>query len=61
MRTDARKRRSNVTSHPENLSGTPTDILLAPGDVITVPQQLGKINVTGQVRSPGVIPLPGRT
>ena len=46
----------NVTSHPENLSGTPTDVLLAPGDVITVPQQLGKINVTGQVAHPGVIP-----
>ena len=53
---DGTKETLNVTSHPENLSGTPTDILLAPGDVITVPQQLGKINVTGQVRSPGVIP-----
>ncbi len=53
---DGTKETLNVTSHPENLAGTPTDVLLTPGDVITVPQQLGKINVTGQVRSPGVIP-----
>lgn len=53
---DGTKETLNLTSHPENLAGTPTDILLAPGDVITVPQQLGKINVTGQVRQPGVLP-----
>lgn len=53
---DGTKETLNVTTHPENLSGTPTDILLASGDVITVPQQLGKVNVTGQIRQPGVIP-----
>ncbi len=53
---DGTKVTLNVTSHPENLAGTPTDILLAPGDVITVPEQLGKINVTGQFSHPGVIP-----
>lgn len=53
---DGTKETLNLTTHPENLAGTPTDVLLAPGDVITVPQQLGKINVTGQIRQPGVIP-----
>ena len=53
---DGTKETLNVTSHPENLAGTPTDVLLTPGDVITVPQQLGKINVTGQFRQPGAIP-----
>jgi polysaccharide export outer membrane protein len=53
---DGTKETLNLTTHPENLAGTPTDVLLTPGDVITVPQQLGKINMTGQVRQPGVIP-----
>ena len=45
----------NLT-HPESLAGTPVDVLLEPGDVVSVPEQLGKINVTGQVNHPGVIP-----
>ena len=45
----------NLT-HPETLAGTSSDILLEPGDSVYVPAQLGKINVVGQVRQPGVIP-----
>lgn len=45
----------NLT-HLETLSGTPSDILLEPGDSVYVPAQLGKINVVGQVKTPGVIP-----
>ncbi len=45
----------NLT-HLETLAGTPSDILLEPGDSVYVPAQLGKINVVGQVRQPGVIP-----
>ena|GEM_PF-736884 len=52
---DATKDTLNLT-HPETLSGSTADIALAPGDIIYVPQQLGKINVVGQVRSPGVLP-----
>ncbi len=52
---DSTKDTLNLT-HPEQLAGSPADIALAPGDIIYVPQQLGKINVIGQVRSPGVIP-----
>lgn len=52
---DATKDTLNLT-HPEQLAGSLVDIALAPGDIIYVPQQLGKINVVGQVRSPGVIP-----
>ena len=52
---DATKDTLNLT-HPETLSGSALDIALAPGDIIYVPQQLGKINVVGQVRSPGVLP-----
>lgn len=52
---DATKDTLNL-AHPETLSGSAADIALAPGDIIYVPQQLGKINVVGQVRSPGVLP-----
>ena len=52
---DSTKDTLNLT-HPETLSGSAVDIALAPGDIIYVPQQLGKINVVGQVRSPGVLP-----
>jgi polysaccharide export outer membrane protein len=54
-REDGTKQTLNLT-HPETLAGTSADIALEPGDVIIVPQQLGKINVIGQVRDPGVIP-----
>ncbi len=43
-------------THLQTLAGTPSDILLEPGDSIYVPAQLGKINVVGQVKEPGVIP-----
>ena len=49
------KQMLNLT-HQETLAGTPADIALEPGDVIYVPQQLGKINIVGQVHQPGVIP-----
>lgn len=52
---DGAKQALNLT-HQETLAGTPADVLLEPGDVIYVPQQLGKINVVGQVHQPGVIP-----
>ncbi len=52
---DASKDTFDLT-HPETLSGSAADIALAPGDIVYVPQQLGKINVVGQVRSPGVLP-----
>ena len=45
----------NLT-HLETLAGSASDILLEPGDSIYVPAQLGKIDVIGQVRQPGVIP-----
>ncbi len=45
----------NLT-HLDALAGTSSDIALEPGDIIIVPQQLGKINVVGQVKDPGVIP-----
>ena len=45
----------NLT-HLDALAGTSSDIALEPGDIIFVPQQLGKINVVGQVKDPGVIP-----
>jgi len=43
-------------THLQTLAGTPADILLEPGDSVYVPAQLGKINVVGQVKDPGVIP-----
>jgi polysaccharide export outer membrane protein len=52
---DGTKQTLDLT-HPELLAGTPTDIALEPGDVIYVPEQIGKISVVGQVRQPGVIP-----
>ena len=34
-------------SHPETKAGTDVDLLLQPGDILYIPQQEGKINVTG--------------
>lgn len=34
-------------SHPETKAGTDVDVLLQPGDILYVPQQEGKISVTG--------------
>ncbi len=45
----------NLT-HLDTLAGTSADIALEPGDIVFVPQQTGKINVVGEVKSPGVIP-----
>ncbi len=52
---DGTKQVLNLSS-PETLAGTDMDILLQPGDVVTIPPQFGKINVVGEVRQPGVIP-----
>ena len=43
-------------SNPQQKAGTETDLALEPGDVVYVPQQLGKISVVGEVRQPGTIP-----
>ena len=43
-------------SHPETKAGTEADVLLQPGDVLYVPQQEGKVSVTGDgIKQPGSI------
>ena len=43
-------------SHPEKKAGTDVDVLLQPGDVLLVPQQEGKVSVTGDgIKQPGSI------
>lgn len=43
-------------SHPEKKAGTDIDVLLQPGDVLYVPQQEGKVSVTGDgIKLPGSI------
>lgn len=43
-------------SHPETKAGTAVDVLLQPGDVLYVPQQEGKVSVTGDgIKQPGSI------
>jgi len=43
-------------SHPETRAGTDVDVALQPGDVLYIPQQEGKISVTGDgIRQPGSI------
>ena len=43
-------------SHPEGKAGTAVDVALLPGDVLYVPEQLGKVSVVGEVKDPGNIP-----
>lgn len=43
-------------SHPETKNGSAVDMELVPGDVVYVPDQLGKVSVVGQVRQPAAIP-----
>lgn len=41
-------------SHPETKAGTGVDLALQPGDILYVPQQEGKVSVTGDgIRQPG--------
>ena len=43
-------------SHPETKAGTDVDVLLQPGDVLYIPQQEGKVSVTGDgIKQPGSI------
>ena len=43
-------------SHPETKAGTSVDIVLQPGDRLYVPQQEGKVSVTGDgIKQPGSI------
>ena len=43
-------------SHPETKAGTDVDVVLQPGDRISVPQQEGKVSVTGDgIKQPGSI------
>lgn len=43
-------------SHPETKAGTEVDILLQPGDILYMPQQEGKVSVTGEgIKQPGSI------
>ncbi len=43
-------------SRPETKSGTPVDLPLKPGDIVYIPEQLGKVSVVGQVKQPGSLP-----
>ena len=43
-------------SHPETKAGTDVDVLLQPGDILYVPEQQGKVSVTGDgIKQPGSI------
>jgi polysaccharide export outer membrane protein len=43
-------------SHPETKAGTDVDVVLQPGDILYVPQQEGKVSVTGDgIKQPGSI------
>ena len=43
-------------SHPETKAGTDVDVLLQPGDILYMPQQEGKVSVTGDgIKQPGSI------
>ncbi len=43
-------------SHPETKAGTDVDVALQPGDVLYIPQQEGKVSVTGDgIKQPGSI------
>jgi len=43
-------------SHPETKAGTDVDVALQPGDILYVPQQEGKVSVTGDgIKQPGSI------
>ena len=43
-------------SHPETKAGTDVDVLLQPGDVLIIPDQKGKVSVTGDgIKQPGSI------
>ena len=41
-------------SHPETKAGTEVDVVLQPGDILYMPQQEGKVSVTGDgIKQPG--------
>lgn len=43
-------------SHPETKAGTEVDVVLQPGDILYMPQQEGKVSVTGDgIKQPGSI------
>jgi len=43
-------------SHPETKAGTEVDLALQPGDILYIPQQEGKVSVTGDgIKQPGSI------
>ena len=52
---DGTKQTLDLT-HPETKHGTPADLVLDPGDVVYLPEQLGKVSVVGQVKQPGSLP-----
>jgi len=49
---DGSKQTFDLT-YPQTKKGTATDIELAPGDVVYIPEQLEKVSITGEVKQPG--------